>query len=473
MSSEWFYHRDGRNAGPISSQQLRKAAKNEWLSPTDIVWKKGLKTWVLASKVNGLFPPKLIGNSPITTPDKFPPLPSIDISENTISCDSTINFKCPNCGAANDISETAEQVKCQFCGVMHESSKIHKNNSTQNNDKEIREQNDKAAELFALYLKTEQYINLNKLCDELISKEPKNGGAWAGKGIAEIHLNGVTTTAIKCLSTAMEYNPYSKVVKNLYNKGCADALAVIKGLVDRTINEIQSFIEHGIKSYSGLNTETCYLAAKSAIDNFMELDAKIKNEAQEILVKLDDIWEEWYGFRPSTPEITNQENSDETCKEDVDNTMSLEILNMVSSLISFAIVLFFIFSSIFVIIMIWIWLDNPDEISKDITLGMWAGILFLISLVFFCIWCYFNDRKCPNCGILGAGEIVHSEVLNQNYSTKQVTHHDRISNTRGETVGYHDRTENVLQLNQEIAYVYACRYCEHVWQKNKVHSSDV
>ncbi|AQQ71372.1 Dna-J like membrane chaperone protein [Limihaloglobus sulfuriphilus] len=78
MSSQWFYHRDGKNIGPISSQQLRKAANNGGLYPTDIIWKEGLKTWVLASKINGLFHDKTNENLVAQNPDALPPLPALD-----------------------------------------------------------------------------------------------------------------------------------------------------------------------------------------------------------------------------------------------------------------------------------------------------------------------------------------------------------------------------------------------------------
>lgn len=55
MAHEWYYSREGRKVGPISSASLKHLADTEQLALTDLVWRKGLAAWVPASQVKGLF----------------------------------------------------------------------------------------------------------------------------------------------------------------------------------------------------------------------------------------------------------------------------------------------------------------------------------------------------------------------------------------------------------------------------------
>ena len=54
--SEWYFSIDGQQFGPVSSKQLREMAATGRLKPSDLVWRPGLKTWVSAAKIKGLFP---------------------------------------------------------------------------------------------------------------------------------------------------------------------------------------------------------------------------------------------------------------------------------------------------------------------------------------------------------------------------------------------------------------------------------
>jgi len=54
--SEWYFSVEGQQFGPVSSEQLREMATAGRLRPNDFVWRPGLKTWVPAAKVKGLFP---------------------------------------------------------------------------------------------------------------------------------------------------------------------------------------------------------------------------------------------------------------------------------------------------------------------------------------------------------------------------------------------------------------------------------
>lgn len=66
MSHQWYVARDGQQYGPYSSEQLAEEARAGRLVPTDRVWREGLKGWISASLVRGLFPP--IEAPPIAVP---------------------------------------------------------------------------------------------------------------------------------------------------------------------------------------------------------------------------------------------------------------------------------------------------------------------------------------------------------------------------------------------------------------------
>jgi len=69
--SEWYFSIDGQQFGPISSKQLRELAATGRLKPSDLVWRPGLKTWVPAAKIKGLFPsPPAFPHSPSSTKDQ-------------------------------------------------------------------------------------------------------------------------------------------------------------------------------------------------------------------------------------------------------------------------------------------------------------------------------------------------------------------------------------------------------------------
>jgi hypothetical protein len=53
--SEWYFIHNGQRFGPVDSASLKQRASENLLLPADLVWKKGLKGWVPASRVAGLF----------------------------------------------------------------------------------------------------------------------------------------------------------------------------------------------------------------------------------------------------------------------------------------------------------------------------------------------------------------------------------------------------------------------------------
>ncbi len=55
MGSQWYYARNNRKSGPVSSAELRRLVAAGQLQPTDMVLKKGHQKWIPACAVKGLF----------------------------------------------------------------------------------------------------------------------------------------------------------------------------------------------------------------------------------------------------------------------------------------------------------------------------------------------------------------------------------------------------------------------------------
>ena len=76
--ADWFYTSKGTQSGPVDFETLRgMAARGELDAEKDLVWSSGMKDWILAGKVAGLFdqpPPPL----PIVGPDFEPEPGSIE-----------------------------------------------------------------------------------------------------------------------------------------------------------------------------------------------------------------------------------------------------------------------------------------------------------------------------------------------------------------------------------------------------------
>ena len=52
---EWYYARENKQMGPVSSLELKRLATAGELRPGDLVWREGMTEWSLASNVRGLF----------------------------------------------------------------------------------------------------------------------------------------------------------------------------------------------------------------------------------------------------------------------------------------------------------------------------------------------------------------------------------------------------------------------------------
>lgn len=76
--ADWFYTSKGTQSGPVDFETLRgMAARGELDAEKDLVWSSGMKDWILAGKLAGLFdqpPPPL----PIVGPDFEPEPGSIE-----------------------------------------------------------------------------------------------------------------------------------------------------------------------------------------------------------------------------------------------------------------------------------------------------------------------------------------------------------------------------------------------------------
>ena len=53
--SDWYYAKDNRQLGPVSSTELKQLAESEELVAGDLVWREGMVEWIAADKVKGLF----------------------------------------------------------------------------------------------------------------------------------------------------------------------------------------------------------------------------------------------------------------------------------------------------------------------------------------------------------------------------------------------------------------------------------
>ena len=105
MSEKWYYGRDGKQEGPVTSRKLKELAENGELRPDDLVWKEGLSDWVAAKKVKGLIPKG----------------ERIDSSMGVIPASSGINTVVVSCGSCkarykvNSASIVAGRVRCKAC----------------------------------------------------------------------------------------------------------------------------------------------------------------------------------------------------------------------------------------------------------------------------------------------------------------------------------------------------------------------
>lgn len=68
---EWYYARDNRQMGPVSSVELKRLATANELGPDDLVWREGMTEWAAARNVKGLFDEEGRGAAPAANEPSF------------------------------------------------------------------------------------------------------------------------------------------------------------------------------------------------------------------------------------------------------------------------------------------------------------------------------------------------------------------------------------------------------------------
>src|SRR2546423_8719828 len=64
-SRKWFWQRNGKKVGPLSTGQLRQLAAKGQLQPEDMIQQEGSRQVIPASSVNGLFKPSASESRPL------------------------------------------------------------------------------------------------------------------------------------------------------------------------------------------------------------------------------------------------------------------------------------------------------------------------------------------------------------------------------------------------------------------------
>lgn len=80
LMAKWHYQVGTVKHGPVDSKRLKELAQNGELNRDDLVWREGLKSWVKAKKIKGLFTnSNAVDNEPpiiapdVANPTKNPP----------------------------------------------------------------------------------------------------------------------------------------------------------------------------------------------------------------------------------------------------------------------------------------------------------------------------------------------------------------------------------------------------------------
>jgi hypothetical protein len=72
----WYYLKGGQQVGPISWEDLFRAAQAKAFGPPDMVWGPGLPTWRPAANIPGLFAPPSTSVAPVAAvPSPMPARP--------------------------------------------------------------------------------------------------------------------------------------------------------------------------------------------------------------------------------------------------------------------------------------------------------------------------------------------------------------------------------------------------------------
>jgi len=103
MGDQWYYSQKGQQVGPVTPQELQRAAIDGGMLPSDFVWKQGMAEWVSARRLKGLFVP--------------PPLPSVNGNGCKKPTPSPCDVGCPHCAGkiVNDSTLAGKEVGCPHC----------------------------------------------------------------------------------------------------------------------------------------------------------------------------------------------------------------------------------------------------------------------------------------------------------------------------------------------------------------------
>lgn len=97
MTSQWFIMKKGNQMGPYTSKQIKQQVSIGFLQPEDLIWKKGMSKWFLASASKKLFNKENVFKhiEPlIINPNKKPKSNSLFFAKNIINNVATFSMKC-------------------------------------------------------------------------------------------------------------------------------------------------------------------------------------------------------------------------------------------------------------------------------------------------------------------------------------------------------------------------------------------
>jgi hypothetical protein len=92
MVSQWSVRLNGKDVGPITSQQLKALVGARRLNAADLVRREGVQTWAQAGKIKGLFP-KQPSNPPPVPPLPEPVLVPIEPKQERDAVPAGFNWK--------------------------------------------------------------------------------------------------------------------------------------------------------------------------------------------------------------------------------------------------------------------------------------------------------------------------------------------------------------------------------------------
>ena len=85
-ATEWYYTQNGEQFGPVSAAQIKQLAEAGKLKADDLVWQEGMKRWILARQVKGLFPLEAVEAAiPVDTPAEVADATGLTFERSTVA----------------------------------------------------------------------------------------------------------------------------------------------------------------------------------------------------------------------------------------------------------------------------------------------------------------------------------------------------------------------------------------------------